>query len=76
MHGGATGATKLAAGVCNMMTSRAPAGSSGTLKVSVERDLVNQMLENAWHTEHAMLTDNRAWQAVLAAEWHFCPQYS
>jgi hypothetical protein len=76
MGGGATGATKLAAGVCNTMTSRAPAGSSETLKVSVERNLVNQMLENAWRTEHVMLTDNRAWQAVFAAEWHFCPEYS
>lgn len=73
MHGGATGATKLAAGVCNKMTSRAPAGSSETLKVSAERDLVNEELENAWRTEHVMLTDNRAWQAVFAAPWLVSP---
>jgi hypothetical protein len=57
------------------MTSRAPAGSPGTLQVSVERAVVNQMIENLWRTEHHMLTDNRAWQAVFAAEWHFCPNY-
>ena len=76
MGGGSVGAAKLAAGVCNRMISQSPAGSYEALTVSVERSLVNEMLENAWRNEKNLLTDNRAWQAVSAAEWHFCPQYS
>lgn len=73
---GSTGGAILAARACNTMISQAPLGSYEALTVSVERSLVNEMLENAWRNEKRLLTGNRAWQALFAAEWHYCPQYS
>jgi protein involved in temperature-dependent protein secretion len=55
---------------------RAPAGSSEALMVSVETDIVNHLIDNAWRNLHVTLSEDRAWYAVLGAEYHFCPQYS
>jgi hypothetical protein len=76
LHGDSIGAAKVAAFVCDTMTSRAPAGSSEALMVSVEKDIVNRLKANALRTEGVTISDDQAWYAVFGAEYHFCPQYN
>jgi hypothetical protein len=76
LGGGSANAAKVAAVVCDKMTSRAPAGSTEAQMVAAERDVIAKLRANAWANGRRTVADDQAWYIVFGAEYHFCPEYN
>jgi hypothetical protein len=76
LHGSVDNAQRLSDFVCGAMYGQAPPGSTEAQMTADEKNIIGQLKDNVWQSGRRTLSDDKAWQVVLGAEWHFCPQYS